>query len=448
MQNLGKAFRDANLETAQHEIFPTVQNETSQFHLFRIMEFWNRQMAEDTPTNLICSQVVLTLLQCAARLYKDKLHAHAAMDLIESRDTRAVINLAIQDFLFWFVHQQCMKRIKSEEGNVENYFRGAELSSVIRKNKARRLNCQAKIFEHISSLCHSHAAALQNGFEIPRTDEEEILHNYVELTRGYSRCEKSWLIALLPELVQNDVEDHQGQDPRGERPLKEIHLDTSSSTSPQASTPILQEGNLKSLESVENLYWSLNQGSEEPYTPIIKEVLRTSLNNIASKEQNKIADDSDIDYLDLNLESLPRKSSKSNTGIYSRRRAATSSLKMRASEQKSKPIDIRIERIKHHHEDPELEIPRDSGWEPLRSDDSNQSIFSFSPDARERKPLLHEEEGNQSLNMPSTRDDQLTRSLEVSRRSSQLLEPSEWMRTYKGERNLYTIYEELHGEII
>jgi len=95
LQTLASAFRDANLGMSRYRGIPSVRDEMAQSHLFRIMDFWNTEMWDDTSTNAISKEVILTLLQCAARLYEDKIYIKAAVDLIESNYTRAILSLGI-----------------------------------------------------------------------------------------------------------------------------------------------------------------------------------------------------------------------------------------------------------------------------------------------------------------------------------------------------------------
>ncbi|KAH6667803.1 hypothetical protein B0J14DRAFT_704266 [Halenospora varia] len=72
LRTLVSAFQDANLGISRYRGIPFVQDETAESHLVRIMDFWNIEMWDDTSTNAISKEVILTLLQCAARLYESK----------------------------------------------------------------------------------------------------------------------------------------------------------------------------------------------------------------------------------------------------------------------------------------------------------------------------------------------------------------------------------------
>ncbi len=100
-------------------------------------------MWDDTSTKVISREVNLTLIQCTARIYEDRIHAKAAVDLIESNHIRAILSLRIQDVLCRVAHQRYVESTRSdqsEERKAENYSRRADLFSAVRKNKAWQLN--------------------------------------------------------------------------------------------------------------------------------------------------------------------------------------------------------------------------------------------------------------------------------------------------------------------
>jgi hypothetical protein len=205
MRTFVSAFQDAHLGTSDHRGIPFVRDETAQSHLFRIIDFLNPEIWDDHFTSAISREVILTLLQCAARLYEGGVLTKEAVDLIESEETRAILSIGIQDNLAQVIHQRCVENIisnKSEATNTENCFQQVGLFSAIRKNKARRLNNQALVIEHISALCHLHSAALQNTFDSPRIDEQFMFRHYITLSKALNVCEKSWLVTLLPDTFQ------------------------------------------------------------------------------------------------------------------------------------------------------------------------------------------------------------------------------------------------------
>lgn len=432
LQTLVNAFQDANLGMSRSIGLSLIQDETAQSHLFRIMDFWNIEMWDDTSTNAISKEVILTLFQCAARLYENKIHAKAAVDLIESTHTRAILSLGIQDVLCRVAHQQYRENMrfdKSEEKNAENHSRRIYLFSAIQKNKARQLNYQAMIFEHISSLYHSHGAALQNPFDIPRIDEQFMFHNYVTLSRAFNRYEKSWLVTLLP-----DVFTWEGQDSCGKvirdgllapnfDDMKDANHDASSNASKLISPPpattipnIIRGVNLScdkpiSLESVESLHWSLPWRPGEP-SPLITDggvPLQAS-----TKEWNKLpgvcwesgVGASDSDYKSLTLtkkveefekwvELLPKRAI--NYRKLTSVRAVTSALgaphefhdQTMSHKVERRSVGMKIEKrdAGDYHTEwedglllPSGDIP-DGDWNLLGSDDNSEGIFRFSPDA-------------------------------------------------------------------
>jgi hypothetical protein len=83
LQTLVSSFQGANLGKGRYRGSSFVQDETAQSFLFRIMDFWNTEMWDNTSANAISNEVILTLLQCAERLYEVKGHEKASVDLTE-----------------------------------------------------------------------------------------------------------------------------------------------------------------------------------------------------------------------------------------------------------------------------------------------------------------------------------------------------------------------------
>jgi hypothetical protein len=71
---LVRAFQNAHLETSRYRGIPYIPNETAQSHFFRIIDFMNPEIWDDTSTNAVSKEVILALLQCAARLYEGGVH--------------------------------------------------------------------------------------------------------------------------------------------------------------------------------------------------------------------------------------------------------------------------------------------------------------------------------------------------------------------------------------
>jgi hypothetical protein len=125
---LVRAFQNAHLGASYYQGIacrgiPYIPDETAQSHLFWIIDYMNPEIWDDTPTHAISKEVILALLQCAARLYEGGVYATEAVDLIESEDAWAILSLGIQDSLAQVIYQRCSESIKSnksEATNVEN----------------------------------------------------------------------------------------------------------------------------------------------------------------------------------------------------------------------------------------------------------------------------------------------------------------------------------------
>jgi hypothetical protein len=458
--------------------FSFIQNETAQSHLFRIMDFWNIKMWDNISTNVISKKIILTLFQCAAKLYEDKIHVKEAVDLIKSNDTRAILSLGIQDILSQVIHQRCVARIASnnpKNTNAENCSRHAGLFSTIRKNKARQLNYQAMAFKHISSLCRSHSAALQHTFDSPKIDEQFMFHNYITLSKTFNHCEKAWLVTLLPDIFQWESQDFgsnvykDGSLPPKHGIIKKANQGVCTNASETISSLqdtfpyISQNGNENTsissdqfvpLEWIERLHCSLSQSPEELSWLIDDKYMQHALGKTTTKKSNRLLKICD------------------NSGTWCQHPAVQSDLEVSRAlqnrvlteKEENTAVSIKIEMKNARDYDEELQdrILSPSSDSPegdwnLLSDDDSQSIFAFSLDEDDENgrlvstPGLSEE--HPSL-ITSARDIQsILPSISGSKDSfgptgndtqdsPEVLEPSKWLRDNKRLAKLSTIPEE------
>ncbi|KAH8800795.1 hypothetical protein F5884DRAFT_757634 [Xylogone sp. PMI_703] len=210
MQDLLGVFENAHLKAGTYEGIPYVPNETGKSHFFRILDHLNPEISQGASTNAICKEVILTLLNCASMLLSNKGNSQEAMDLIKNKDTMAILYLAIQDDLSHVIYQKCSEGLKYSrlnETDSRNYPHRAGLFSAVRRILAGQMTRQAKVIEHISSLCFSHSNALENISNKLGIDERVMFENYVTLVEPLDYHEKSWLVKLLPDTFQWEAQD-------------------------------------------------------------------------------------------------------------------------------------------------------------------------------------------------------------------------------------------------
>jgi hypothetical protein len=430
MRTFVSAFQDAHLGTGHHEGIPFIQDETAQSHLFRIIDFLNLEIWDDPSASGISREVILTLLQCAARLYEGGAHTKEAVDLIKNEDTRAILSLGIQDNLSQVIHQRCVESIrsnKSEATSTENYSQQAGLFSAIRKIKARRLNHQAMIIEHISALCRSQGAALQNTFDCPGIDEEFMFRNYITLSKALNVCEKSWLVTLLPDIFQWESQDSCGDVnglndallPPSLTAIEETNRHVGANASETMTSPqevfvhhVIQGANQKantpldvpaSLDVVDYAHqsssWSPgacnNASSSNLVSPpsqdsgiISDEVQGCTALDICKNIQEAFG------FVDASILELLRKRAVTYRNLASVE--AVTSVPKAASEFRDQ---AEKEDASNHHKaikdgaaSPSDDNAVDGNWNLLESDDDSEYMFSFSPparnDASNAKPVL------------------------------------------------------------
>ncbi|KAH8800742.1 hypothetical protein F5884DRAFT_862673 [Xylogone sp. PMI_703] len=194
MQELLGVFKNVHLKIGTYKGIPCVPNETGKSHLFRILDHLNPGISQGASTNAICREVILTLLNCASTLLSDKGDTQEAMNLIKNKDTKAILHLAIHDDLSHIIYQKCLEGLRYprlNETNSQNYPHQAGLFSATRRTLAGQMIRQAKIIEHISSLCFSHSNALDTIFNKLDSDEQDTFQNYVTLVKPLSYHEKT-----------------------------------------------------------------------------------------------------------------------------------------------------------------------------------------------------------------------------------------------------------------
>jgi hypothetical protein len=202
IRTFARIFQDAYLERSQNRTIPFVQNKTAQSDFYRIIDLMDSEIGNDTSPHDISKKLILTLLQCAARLYEgDEDAKEEATNLIKCREFRTILSVGIQDKLSQAIHEQFIASIRYEGPTAENSI-NAGLFSAKQKNEVRQLDSKAILIENIVSLCYSQLDTLQNVCESARVDEPFMFRNFTTLVGALSFLEMSWLIILFPYIFQ------------------------------------------------------------------------------------------------------------------------------------------------------------------------------------------------------------------------------------------------------
>ena len=89
-------FQDTYLQRSHNKSIPFVYNKTPQSHFYRIIDFIDLEVGDATSPRAISKELVLTLLQCAARLYEGDVHAkEEATDLIKCKEFQTILSIGI-----------------------------------------------------------------------------------------------------------------------------------------------------------------------------------------------------------------------------------------------------------------------------------------------------------------------------------------------------------------
>ena len=149
----------------------------------------------------ISKHLILTILQCAARVYEgDPKAKEEATRLITCKEFRIILNIGVQDKLLQAFYEHIASN-KQERPNIEHRM-NFSLRLATQQKTALQINNKAILIEQIASLCCNESAILQNVFEGARVDEAFMFRNYTTLVDALTLLEKSWLADLLPHIFQ------------------------------------------------------------------------------------------------------------------------------------------------------------------------------------------------------------------------------------------------------
>ena len=210
-------------------IVPFTALEITRNHLFRILDNLNPGAWVSTSTREISQEVILTLLQCAARSFEKPLLINEATNLIKSQDFQGILLLGIQDSLFQVARQQCIEGNKFSQTTESNSAESASLFSQTWHLEAMQSSSKGKLIVHLASLCSEHSTILQEPCGIAMPSETFIFKNYLTLVNLMGCTEKFHLTTLLPDMFQWQENANAITDATGYKPTdiviinKELH---------------------------------------------------------------------------------------------------------------------------------------------------------------------------------------------------------------------------------
>ncbi|CZR65316.1 uncharacterized protein PAC_15216 [Phialocephala subalpina] len=183
-------------------ILPAIAGESGHAHLFRVMDILNPDALDSVATNVVIKDVLMTVLQCAARMWEQSGDSEVAVRLVKSKDFRLLLRLGVQDKLCHLLSQRCSNMNSLDATTISTQHENAGLFASMARNEARQLNIRALVVEHVASLCMKHYAALQYPCDKAETDELFMLQRYSALVSGLSVFDKSLLATQLEETFE------------------------------------------------------------------------------------------------------------------------------------------------------------------------------------------------------------------------------------------------------
>ncbi|KAF8852984.1 hypothetical protein BDZ45DRAFT_694651 [Acephala macrosclerotiorum] len=183
-------------------ILPAIGGESGYAHLFRVMDLLNPCAPDRVGTDVVIKDALMTVLQCAARMWEQSGDSEAAVRLVMSKDFRLLLRLGVQDKLCHLFSQKCSNMNSLDATTISTQLENASLFTSIARNDARQLNIRALVVEHVASLCMKHYAALQFPCDRVETGELIIFRSYSALVSSLGVFDKSLLATQLEETFQ------------------------------------------------------------------------------------------------------------------------------------------------------------------------------------------------------------------------------------------------------
>ncbi|CZR65317.1 uncharacterized protein PAC_15217 [Phialocephala subalpina] len=181
-------------------LLPYLEDENAESRLSRVIELMNPARQGTITTESVCRDIILTLLQCAGRLYGGGTFQNEAALLIQNADFFCILRYGVQDKLNRVINDGCMANVTSETTNLSNHLQRARLFSTIRKNEAHKSSHQAMVLEHLVSIFKYNYPALLGKCIPPTTNESWLFKCCLALLTWQSSYEKAWLISMLPDV--------------------------------------------------------------------------------------------------------------------------------------------------------------------------------------------------------------------------------------------------------
>jgi hypothetical protein len=182
------------------DVLPFTADETAESHIFRLTDLMNPR--SNTPTDILCRAIILTLLQCAARLFPDQQLSTQISGLIGCANFRAILEMGFEAKFDQVSQQNAMSKVGLEPTSAENWVKNNSLFRSIRRMEANLIWRNSNLLYLLDRLHNKHKALLQNSCVPPRMGESFMFHNYTALVAPLSLLNKTALVTLLPDVFQ------------------------------------------------------------------------------------------------------------------------------------------------------------------------------------------------------------------------------------------------------
>jgi hypothetical protein len=184
-------------------------DETAESYIFRLTDLVNPMRSHIPSTDVLSRAIILTLLQCAARLFPGQQFSTQASDLIGCADFRGILKIGFGSKFDKVCQLNALSKVGLEPTTAEKWSQNYTRFAASRKMEANLVWSHANLLHGLARLYETHKAVLQNSCAPPGMGEGFMFQNYTDLVAQLSLSDKAGLVTLLPDVFYwGEAEDH------------------------------------------------------------------------------------------------------------------------------------------------------------------------------------------------------------------------------------------------
>jgi hypothetical protein len=174
-------------------------DETAESYIFRLTDLMNPMRSDIPPTDVLSRSIILTLLQCAARLSPEHQWSTQVSRLFGCVNFRRILEIGFGARFDKIALQNTLSKVRLEPTSVENCSKHHSIFVASRRMEANLIWGNSNLLILLARLYEAHKVLLQNSCIPPKAGESFMFHKYTTLVAQLSLPDKAVLVTLLPD---------------------------------------------------------------------------------------------------------------------------------------------------------------------------------------------------------------------------------------------------------